>query len=486
MNCSPMVAATLFCFACGDKTPTFPHSDAPMGVGSGRDTAGSPPNGGDTGNSRDSALLDTGDTAQPSDSDDSSAPADTGEPDGDEAAVSGPVFYPGGQIHSPLTRSIVANLLEIAARDPTLNDNVFMKIGASSTVSSATLYCFAGDNVNLGVHSHLNATLDTFLAGDADGSTSFDRDTEAARSGMSAGWAITGEPSPVESEYSRLQPRFALMHYGTNDMGLGSTYLSAMPGFYENMQTMIEYLSEAGVVPILTGISHRMDSTAANGWVPAYNAIIRGMAQQWQVPFIDMYQAMDPLTGYGLSGDGLHLNGYSGGACQLTEAGLAFGYPTRNLIVLESLDRVVRGMMLDDTVDPALSGVTGQGSPADPFVIHTLPFSDSQDTQHSPHRNQDVYTECGSDSDESGPEYSYELTLDESVSIRAVVMDRSDVDVDIHLLGEDGCIVRGNHAVEASLTPGTYTLVVDSWTDGEGEEQAGEYLLAIVTCPEGC
>ena len=46
----------------------------------------------------------------------------------------------------------------------------------------------------------------------------------------------------------------------------------------------------------------------------AYNALLRGLAQGYAVPFLDVHQAIDPLTDRGLSGDGIHLNRYRDGA----------------------------------------------------------------------------------------------------------------------------------------------------------------------------
>ena len=56
----------------------------------------------------------------------------------------------------------------------------------------------------------------------------------------------------MEEEFELLQPRFALVHYGTNDMGLGSTFTSAMVAFHENMMDLVESLVLQGSIPILT------------------------------------------------------------------------------------------------------------------------------------------------------------------------------------------------------------------------------------------
>ena len=418
--------------------------------------------------------------------------SDNAEPPGlspTEDSPYGPARYAAGQVHSPINEYVVDNIWEITNNGMDRQDDVFMKVGASSTVSSNTLHCFSGDNVDLSTHDTLDSTLSYFLGGDAGGTDPFGRWTVAAESGRSASWALSGTPSPVAEEINAINPRYALVHYGTNDMGMGSTYLSALVVFYDNMMTLSRTLTEQGIIPVFTGISPRADSQNANLWVPTYNAVIRGMAQAWQTPFIDLHEATWALDGHGLSSDGVHLNGYSDGACVLTEEGLNYGYNVRNLIVLQALDRlqqvIVGGADSLDETDPDLPG---DGSPDAPWAIEQFPFVDLQTTTTSPHRNLYEYSGCDSDSDESGAEWLYAFEIDEATSIRAVVLDEGDVDVDIHLLDatgtEEGCIARGHHALEADLDAGSYLLALDTWFDGE-EERDGAYLLTVLECSTG-
>ncbi len=412
---------------------------------------------------------------------------DTGDTGGTQPGwTEGPARYPADRIQSPITPFIADRLAAVVALDPGLRDDVFMKVGASSTVSDNTLTCFADDDWDLGARSDLLDTLQFFQAGDADGSTPFDRDTEAAESGRTASWAISGDPSPIEEEIAAIDPQLAVVHYGTNDMGMGTTYSSAMPGFYSAMMTLVRDLLDQGIAPVLTGISPRGDSANADRWVATYNAVIRGMAQAWQVPFIDLQLATADLDGYGLSGDGLHLEAYSGGACMLTEEGLEHGYNVRNLIVLDALDRL-RAAAADDPLDDAEPPAPGDGSPEDPFEITSLPWSDYRDTAESDHRLIDEYTGCDYDADESGPEYVYRLEIAETKRVRAVVLDEGDVDIDVHLLDESmtaaGCLERDDRDLSATLEPGVYHFVLDTWVS-DGEEMSGGYLFAVVTCDD--
>ena len=423
-----------------------------------------------------SDLPDSGDAAHDT--------ADTGL----EGVATGPALYPDTEIHSPITPFVADHIRDILSTgDDALLSDVFMKVGASSTVSHSTLYCFAEDPVELGAYTELQDTLDFFLGGDAAGSTPFDRDTIAARSGHTAMWVVDGDPSPLNQELAAIQGRFAIIHYGTNDMGMGTTYLSAMWAFHEAMMTMIDDLSRAGVGPVLTGISHRGDRASANEWVETYNALIRGMAQSRQIPFIDLHLAMDDLDGFGLAGDGIHLEGYSDGPCVLTEDGLAHGYNRRNLIVLQALDRLYRvGVLGLDALDEAEDPIPGEGTLDAPLQIPGLPFSDARNTAEASSAELAHYSGCESDTDESGPEVVYTLTLDTPTRLRAIVADRGETDIDIHLLDatatEAGCIARDHHSIEGTLDPGTYHLVLDTWVDGDGGVRAGEYLLTVAAC----
>lgn len=408
---------------------------------------------------------------------------DTGEP-----IPEGPARYPPNQTHSPITPYTAARMREIALLGPDKLDDVFMKTGASSTVSQNTLHCFADDPIELGEHGELLPSLEWFLGGDAAGTTPFDRETEAARVGHHAGWAIGGDPSPIDIEVDLLSPQIALVHFGTNDMGWGATYADALVLFHSNMMLMLDGLHDQGVVPIVFGITRRGDLSSAQRWVGTFNAAIRAMTQARQIPYIDLFHAIDPLPGNGLAGDGLHLEAYAGGACVLDDEGLEHGYNIRNLVALQALDRT-RAVLVDevDGIDPAMPPLLGQGTADDPWEVDALPFVDARDTSLDGVAMIDTYPGCDPDTDESGPEVWYRLEVDRPTAIRAFVLDMEGVDIDVHLIDDsataEGCIARGHHQVQASLSPGTYYLSLDSWTSG-GVPQAGAFEFVIVECDD--
>ncbi|MFO7563996.1 MAG: SGNH/GDSL hydrolase family protein [Enhygromyxa sp.] len=429
----------------------------------------------------------------PGDGDSGDGDHDWSNDDGDGDPYAAPL-YPGDRTHSPVTAFVRDNLASIRSLAPAAPADVFMKVGASSTVSQHTLHCFANGEVDLHAHEPtLGSTLDFFLAGQAGETTPFDRVTLAAQVGRTAGWAITGSPSPVEQELAAIGlagPSLALIHYGANDMGMGLTHASALPGYYANMSDLLDLLIDQGVVPAVFGISRRLDKDGADEWVQSYNAVARGLAQARSIPFVDLRFALEHLPGYGLSGDGLHLEAYEDGACILTAEGLGHGYNIRNLIALELLDRL-HSALLEDTPIAGESApvLAGEGTLDSPLDIPALPFSDTRSTVDAPSLMLDEYSGCAAAQDESGPENIYRLVLSEPTPIRAIVLDRAGVDIDLHLLddsaSEAGCLARDDMMIERTLGAGEYYFALDTFVNGQGVEQSGEYTFVVLACEPG-
>lgn len=402
------------------------------------------------------------------------------------SAYAGPTRYPAASLRSPIAPSVVARARAIAEQAPRAED-VFMKVGASNTVNTGFFHCFAGANVELDGRAHLDATLTHFRAGSAGGKTPFDRQSLAAKVGAGAVWSMTGSPPPVEQEIAAIDPRYALVHYGTNDMQLGVSHQSALFPFFENLSLLLDHLESSGVVPIVSALPPRSDTVAAARWVPTYDAATRAIAEARQLPFISVYGAWSPLPNQGLISDGLHGNAFSGGACVLTAAGLQHGFNTRNLLTLEQLD-VTRRVLAGEAAPDVAIAHQGSGSAADPFLVDALPFTHSGDTSLSSSRGIDSYPGCSATQDESGPELFYRLELDAPTPLRAVLLDRAGVDVDLHLLAAEptgqACQVRADRIVQGTFGPGTVYLAVDSFVSSAGE-QAGPYLLVVVRCEAG-
>jgi hypothetical protein len=125
------------------------------------------------------------------------------------------------------------------------------------------------------------------------------------------------------------------------------------------------------------------------------------------------------------------------------------------------------------------------GTHACPYSIRAFPYSASDDTSMSTERRFDRYS-CA-EANEGGAERVYVMNLPSEGTLRAMVETAtSSVDPDLQLLeGSDSqaCRGRAHEALELSLPPGRYVLVVDTYVNSSGEELAGAYELLVEWIP---
>ncbi len=437
-------------------------TDAGLDGDAGRFDAGESSDGG-----ADAGLLDAGTRT------DAGAPTDAGP---------GLVVYPYGRLHSPLTAEVATNLRAIASR-AARNDDMLMKVGDSLTVSSGFIACYAGTNVDLVGRTQLQPTINAFKATRIGATTPFDRTSLAATIGWSARSAIAGTPSPVEQELTATNARFATLMFGTNDVGFANP-----DNYATSLFAIVDFLLARGVIPVMSSIPPRLDSTAANGWVPIYNGVSRALAQSRGLPYFDLHQALGPVPNNGITTvDNVHLNvftvsGLSRG-CLLTSQGLQYGHNVRNLLTLEALTRL-RGAVLSNTAPDATATTRqGTGTLASPIVVDSLPFVDVRDTQTDGERRLANYPGC-STANEGGPEVLYRFEVTRPMNVRATVaMTNTTADVDVHLLRGTAtgaaCVTRADKTITAALTPGTYFFALDTYVSS-GRELPGEYALVVL------
>jgi hypothetical protein len=381
-----------------------------------------------------------------------------------------------------MTASVVAGLKGVLAASPGRKD-VFAKVGASNTVNTNFFHCFAGDDVKLGEHEALGTTLEFFRKTKADDTkVSFNRTSLAATVGWGAFKTVEGSPTPIQQEVAAISPAFAVVLLGTND-----TYEQGVVGFDRSLLKAVDQMLSLGVVPLMTTIPPRADKAEADALVPEMNAIIRAIAQQRQVPYLDLWKLLDALPDKGLVSDGIHLGVYvSGGkarGCWLTPEALGDGMNLRNLISLEALDRARRFLLEDQAPEAAPPPLEGSGTWADPKVIDALPFVDVGDTSASITKEVDVYS-CAA-ANEGGPEVVYRLTLAAPTKLSVRVFDGEGVDVDIHALAAPSggaCLARHDSRVVLTAGPGDLYLSVDTYVS-QGAPQAGPFRLTVVPVP---
>jgi len=389
-----------------------------------------------------------------------------------------PPLYPSDRTLSPVTPAIARALRALAGADPTLNEDVFEKVGASTTVSTQFLVCLAGAGVDLGGRAELAPTIDFFNMGDAGGATPFERVSLAADEGQNVTWALAGSPPPIDQETMALLPRYALIQFGTNDVNQIGIH-----DYAAAMLDLVDRLAVQGVVPILSSVQPNNLSATADALVPRFNLVARGIAQGRRLPFMDLHRELLPLPDRGLGSDGIHLSVDPAGSCRFTADGLTHGYTVKNLITLQSLARA-RAALVGAPPDAPSASLAGAGSSARPFVIPSLPFTDLRDTTGSPDHEFATYSPCGAGQNESGPEYVYRLDLSAPTTIRATVFVRGGVDIDVQVLNQlaaDACLERNDKEIVIDLPPGTFYLLLDTFVPADGSARVGEYLLTVQT-----
>jgi hypothetical protein len=254
--------------------------------------------------------------------------------------------------------------------------DVFAKVGDSISQSPAFLQGLGCGRWTPGQYSRLRSTVGFFAARhlsggshDCPAANSFSRDSAATMvsipslqvidpNGSFDSRCLPGE-APLACEIRLIRPAYALIMLGTNDVTISLAFkFDPVPSYVENLRQMIDVARRLGVVPVLSTIPPRADIAGADALVPEMNAALVGVATERHAPVINFWRALNPLPNRGLAVDGRHPSLFGGPdcigfcdpdscepACQaanFTPRGLAFGYDTRNLITLQTLQRLSR------------------------------------------------------------------------------------------------------------------------------------------------
>ncbi|MBN2001899.1 MAG: PKD domain-containing protein [Anaerolineae bacterium] len=438
-------------------------------------------------------------------------------------AGSFPVHYPTDRTQSPITPYVANRMRQIAAQGSGLNPRVFMKVGDSITANGNFLNCFTNELPwgtteeeyrGLGGRDELTQTI-AYFSTTVGTTNAFERDSIAAYPGWGAGSPVEGDPTPLDQEIDAIHPQFAVVMYGTNDLGHGG---SSDPStdrykfFYYpgEMMELVDRIMAQGVVPLMMTIPPRVDYPRYALLAPAYNLIVRGIAEAKQIPLIDYYRLLAPFDdyNYGIGSDGVHPtyygdpepNSWPALACNLTDPALNYGYNARNLATLVALDRARQVFDEDakylDVADPTqMITFTGSGAAADAFDVAHLPFTDMRDIKLAPNASLSDYSGCSGSADKPGPENVYRLVLTAPTRLRAFVaghivpgQDLDPYEISLYLLEGTptgaACIHSHDVLIDGTLGPGTYYFSVDT-TSVTGDFGTGEYFFGLMECADG-
>ena len=173
----------------------------------------------------------------------------------------------------------------------------------------------------------------------------FARDSMAASEGlltvsvidpMWAGDDCTANESPLLCEYRLLNPAYALIMFGTNDV----LALDAAT-FNMFLRDVVRQTGEAGVVPVLSTFPPRPEDVEKS---LTFNQIIVQVATDYNIPLINLLPALEPLPDYGVDPDDtLHLTAPPAplNPVTFTDEGLEYGYNVRNLVTLQTLHQLM-------------------------------------------------------------------------------------------------------------------------------------------------
>lgn len=262
------------------------------------------------------------------------------------------IYHPGAAARRPAAPAIDLNAYPIVpaitdraraiyARGQALglDPRAVSKIGDCISDNRHFLSPFGWNEYKLGSFAALQPAIDHFaptLA--ADSLAAYDGlVTAAALDPLFANplACLPGE-TPLRCEYRVRRSSFAIIMFGAQDL------LFASPGeFDRNLRQIVHETIEAGVVPILStfpGNLNRWDDAIA------FNQIVAQIALDYDIPLMNLWRALDGLPNHGLDADGRHLSPPLTHSGDLTGDNLRRGYPLRNLVTLQALDAVWRGV----------------------------------------------------------------------------------------------------------------------------------------------
>lgn len=277
----------------------------------------------------------------------------------------GRTVYPMNQTLSPMTPMVIARMRSITAfgRGKPRNENQYIRVGDSQTNNSFYMRSFGltPDTYDLGEHPELQATVDYYINHVFFGPACLSTTRSAWVLGLEGLDQIPlippANPSPLTMDLDGLtdpfarigsKGRFAVVMYGTN---------YEPPSIWEpNMREIVRQCIAQGTIPILTTIP-TLALLGSPGLAEELNSILRVIAEDNLVPFVDLYRELALLPNQGLSPDDKHLSAVNtlgdpiDDGFDLTPAGLAGGFNTRNLLTLQMLART-RAALVDGTEAP--------------------------------------------------------------------------------------------------------------------------------------
>lgn len=229
---------------------------------------------------------------------------------------------------------------------------VFSKLGDCMTENPYFLVTFAEGDYDLGEYAGLEAVLAHFSQAPAR-TENWDKNSFAtlglaAASGfniagpLDATWAdpawCQGGESPAACEYRWARPSVAVIMFGTNDVA----YTDAATYNYF-LRTLVAETIDHGVLPLLNTFPTRPEDPDKSLLL---NRIVAQVAADYDVPLINLNQALAPLPHQGVDpNDTIHLSVPADQQVDyFTPEHLQSGFTMRNLVTLQALEAVLEAV----------------------------------------------------------------------------------------------------------------------------------------------
>ena len=229
--------------------------------------------------------------------------------------------------------------------------NVFMKVGDSVTASQPFLVAYGqGGDYNLGDYGYLQDTINHFAGvSPRDGvANSFSNRSLAAITGATSSsmldglWAdpgLCGGESPLMCEINLTRPSVGLVLFGTQDMRVIPPH-----EFRIHMSQIVEAMIFNGVIPVLSTFHSTTSYYGDEALV--YNNIIVDIADQYDVPLINLWKATQALPNNGVKvNDPVHLSQGDNNYFNFAGEENQFGVNMRNLLSLQALDELRKNVL---------------------------------------------------------------------------------------------------------------------------------------------
>jgi len=237
----------------------------------------------------------------------------------------------------PIIPEIAPEMLEVYERGQRLGNysEVITKVGDSLTADGLYLSNINEEQYLLGPYDYLDETIRFFQGSVAPVSVAAQKGLNTFSvfsTFMASNTICQPEETPLQCEYNRRQPSISFIMFGPNDV-LGFS----VEEYDQQMRLIVEETLNHDVIPVLSTFSYHPDNAQWSRAV-SYNLAIVQIADDYNVPLMNLWSATRDLPNYGLDADDVHMRRSGVRIIDFSRGYEAkFGGTLRNLIAIHML-----------------------------------------------------------------------------------------------------------------------------------------------------